>query len=233
VREPAEGDSLKMIPVWSVVLAIAIFAGSMYFFNYNPSRPAASTPAAAATTAQTAPPTTAQAGQGTAVTPSGQPANTAQAGQTAATGQAAGAKPATQPARRGMRPSQEAGRLIFSYTTSAALASYVLLIGYVSRDVKRRHMSAPLWMLIVLVMPGGIGAIVYFLLRQPLMMRCPHCTTELVEGVHFCPQCRFQVAPVCGQCFRGVQITDQYCAQCGHAVAEDYAPARLRAYSDS
>jgi hypothetical protein len=126
-----------------------------------------------------------------------------------------------------------AGRLMFSYTTGAALASYVLLVGYVSRDVKRRHMSAPLWMLIVLVMPGGIGAIVYFLLRQPIMVRCPHCSTELTEGVHFCPQCRFQVAPVCGQCFRGVQITDAFCPQCGHDVAEDHVPARLRAYSDS
>jgi hypothetical protein len=210
LREPAEGDSLKMIPAWSVVVAIAIFVGSMYFFNYNPSRPASTTPApVSATTA---------------------PVNTAvsAAPQTGAT--TAVAKPASH---RSIRPSQEAGRLIFSYTTSAALASYVLLIGYVSRDVKRRHMSAPLWMLIVLVMPGGIGAIVYFLLRQPLMMRCPHCRTELVEGVHFCPQCRFQVAPVCGQCFRGVQITDAYCPQCGHDVAEDLAPARLRAYSDS
>jgi hypothetical protein len=206
VREPGEGDSLKMIPAWSVVLAVAIFMGSMYFFNYNPSRPASAAPAA--TTA--APPAATQGGVPTAA-----------------------AKPATQSTHRSIRPSQEAGRLIFSYTTSAALASYVLLIGYVSRDVKRRHMSAPLWMLIVLVMPGGIGAIVYFLLRQPLMMRCPHCRSELVEGVHFCPQCRFQVAPVCGQCFRGVQITDAYCPQCGHDVAEDLAPARLRAYSDS
>jgi hypothetical protein len=94
-------------------------------------------------------------------------------------------------------------------------------------------MSAPLWMLIVLVMPGGMGAVVYFLLRQPILIRCPHCTTELPEGVHFCPQCRFQMAPVCGQCFRSVQITDAYCPQCGHDVAEDLAPARLRAYSDT
>jgi hypothetical protein len=226
VREPGEGDSLKMIPAWAVVLAIAIFAGSMYFFNYTPPRPASTAPAAA-TASQTAQPVTTQATPGTEATPAGQPAQT---GQPAAT---TPARPATTPSRRTIRPSQEAGRLIFSYTTSAALASYVLLIGYVSRDVKRRHMSAPLWMLIVLVMPGGIGAIVYFLLRQPLMMRCPHCTTELTEGVHFCPQCRFQVAPVCGQCFRGVQITDAYCPQCGHDVAEDLAPARLRAYSDS
>jgi Double zinc ribbon/Phospholipase_D-nuclease N-terminal len=225
MREPGEGDSLKMIPAWAVVLAIAIFAGSMYFFNYTPPRPAPSTPAA--TTTQAGQSTPAPTAPGTDSSAANQPA---QAGQPAGT---APARPASSSQRRSIRPSQEAGRLIFSYTTSAALASYVLLIGYVSRDVKRRHMSAPLWMLIVLVMPGGIGAIVYFLLRQPLMMRCPHCTTELTEGVHFCPQCRFQVAPVCGQCYRGVQITDAYCPQCGHDVAEDLAPARLRVYSDT
>jgi len=170
-REFDEGDSLKMIPLWSIILAIVVFVGAQFFFNSAP------------------------------------------------------------PPHR--RPGSLPMHIIFSYTTGTALASYVLLIGYVSRDVKRRKMPAALWMLIVLVMPGGIGAVVYFMLRQPIMMRCPNCTTELPASVHFCPQCQFQVAPVCGQCFRGVQITDQYCAQCGHEVAEDHAPARLRAYSDS
>jgi hypothetical protein len=167
-----EGDSLRMIPLWSIVLAIAVFALSIWWFNHGP------------------PP-------------------------------------------RYRRPGTLPMHLIMGYTTGAALASVALLIGYVSRDVKRRNMSAPLWMLIVVVMPGGIGAVVYFLLRQPVLIRCPNCTTELTAGVHFCPQCRFQVAPVCGQCFRGVQITDAFCPQCGHDVAEDPAPARLRAYSDS
>jgi hypothetical protein len=170
-RNLAEGDSLKMIPLWSIVLAIVVFVGSMYFFNSAP------------------------------------------------------------PTHR--RPGSLPMHIIFSYTTGTALASYVLLVGYVSRDVKRRNMPAALWMLIVLVMPGGIGAVVYFLLRQPIMMRCPNCTTELAASVHFCPQCQFQVAPVCGQCFRGVQITDVFCTQCGHEIAEDHAPARLRVYSDS
>src|SRR6266851_3527552 len=107
-----------------------------------------------------------------------------------------------------------------------------LLVGYVSRDVRRRRMPAGLWMLIVVVMPGGIGAVVYFLLRQPMMTPCPHCSTEITSSVHFCPQCQFQLAPVCGRCFRGVQITDVYCTQCGHDLAEDHAPARLRVYSD-
>ena len=87
-------------------------------------------------------------------------------------------------------------------------------------------------MLIVLVMPGGIGAVVYFLLRQPILSRCPSCRTEVAAGFHFCPQCQFQMAPVCGQCFRGVQITDVYCVQCGHDLTQDEMPARLRSYSD-
>ena len=169
-REFGEGDSLKMVPLWSIILAILVFVGAQYFFNSSP-----------------------------------------------------------PPYRR---PGTLPMHLIFGYTTGTALASYVLLIGYVSRDVLRRNMSAALWMLIVLVMPGGIGAVVYFLLRQPILMHCPNCTTELAASVHFCPQCQFQIAPVCGQCFRGVQITDVYCTQCGHDLAEDGAPARLRAYSD-
>ena len=161
-----------MIPVWSIVLAIAVFALSMWWFNHG-----------------------------------------------------------APPPRR--RPGSLPMHLILGYTTGAALASYALLVGYVSRDVKRRNMPVALWVLIVLVMPGGIGAVVYFLLRQPIAIRCTHnCTTELTAGVHFCPQCRFQVAPVCGQCFRGVQITDAFCSQCGHNTADDSAPARLRVYSD-
>jgi hypothetical protein len=169
-RTFGEGDSLKMIPPWAIVLAVLVFFGSMFFFNGPP------------------------------------------------------------PPHR--RPGSLPMHLIFSYTTGTALASYVLLIGYVSRDVRRRNMSAALWMLIVLVMPGGIGAVVYFLLRQPILMRCPHCTTELAASVHFCPQCQFQVAPVCGICHRGVKITDVFCTLCGHDLAEDGAPARLRVYSD-
>lgn len=165
-----EGDSLKMLPLWSVILAAVVFLAVVYVFNSAP------------------------------------------------------------PPHR--RPGSLPMHIIFTYTTGTALASYVLLVGYVSRDVKRRNMPAALWMLIAVVMPAGLGAVVYFLLRQPIMTRCPNCTTELAASVHFCPQCQFQVAPVCGQCFRGVQITDVYCTQCGHDLAEDGAPARLRAYSD-
>lgn len=123
-------------------------------------------------------------------------------------------------------------RLLMGYSWGTLFASYVLLVGYVSRDVKRRNMSPGLWMLIVIMMPGGIGAVVYFLLRQPIMSRCPHCSTEIASNYNFCAQCQFQMAPVCGQCFRGVEITDVYCKQCGHDLQEDHVPSRLKAFRD-
>ncbi len=132
------------------------------------------------------------------------------------------------------RPHHDFGpmRLLMGYSWGTLVASYILLVGYVSRDVKRRNMQPALWMLIVVLMPGGIGAVVYFLLRQPMLSCCPHCSTEIASSYHFCPQCQFQMAPVCGRCYRGVEITDVYCKQCGHDLQEDEVPARLRTYRD-
>jgi hypothetical protein len=123
-------------------------------------------------------------------------------------------------------------RLLMGWVWGTLAASYVLLVGYVSRDVKRRNMPARLWMFVVAMMPGGIGAVLYFLLRQPMLSRCPHCSTEVSSSYNFCPQCQFQMAPVCGQCFRGVEITDVYCKQCGHDLEEDHVPTRLKAFRD-
>jgi hypothetical protein len=120
-------------------------------------------------------------------------------------------------------------RLLPSFAWGTVLASYMLLIGYVSRDVQRRNMSARLWMLIVLVLPGGIGAVVYFLLRQPTQMACPGCHSQISSSYNFCPQCHYQLAPTCGICHRSVRTTDIFCTQCGHDLAEDHTPARLRA----
>jgi len=124
-------------------------------------------------------------------------------------------------------------RLMMGYAWGTLVASYALLLGYVSRDVKRRGMSSGLWMLVCVVLPGGIGAVVYFMLRQPVLTRCPNCTTPIAGNYNFCPQCQFQMAPVCGTCHRTVKITDAFCTQCGHDVTADHVPSRLRAYSDN
>jgi len=91
-------------------------------------------------------------------------------------------------------------------------------------------MSTRLWVLICLVLPGGIGAVLYFLLRQPVVALCPSCGTSIHTEFHFCPQCAYQVSASCGNCYRGVRITDLYCVYCGHSLASDNVPSRLRAF---
>jgi RNA polymerase subunit RPABC4/transcription elongation factor Spt4 len=107
-------------------------------------------------------------------------------------------------------------------------AIYFLMVGFVSRDAPRRAMSSRFWMLLCFVMPGGIGAVLYFLLRQPLVTRCPACSTYAQSDFHFCPQCDYQLTASCGNCFRTVRATDQFCTRCGHELATDKMPARLR-----
>jgi predicted amidophosphoribosyltransferase len=87
-----------------------------------------------------------------------------------------------------------------------------------------------LWVLICLVLPGGIGAVLYFLLRQPVVALCPSCGTSIHTEFHFCPQCAYQVSASCGNCYRGVRMTDLYCVYCGHSLAGDNMPSRLRAF---
>jgi hypothetical protein len=121
-------------------------------------------------------------------------------------------------------------RLLMGYSWGTIVGSYVLLVGYVSLDVKRRGMAAGLWMLMVLVMPVGIGAVIYFLLRQPLVAACPHCGSEIMASYYFCSRCQFQTAPACKRCFNGVKMTDAYCINCGHNLCEGQAPTRLHVF---
>jgi hypothetical protein len=136
------------------------------------------------------------------------------------------------PAHRHHPASMPVGlRFYLTLSWSALGALYVLMVGYVSRDAPRRSMSSRLWIITCLVMPGGIGAVLYFLLRQPVVSSCPACGTRIQSDFHFCPQCAYQVAASCGRCYRTVGLTDQYCVPCGHDLAVDNTPARLRAFT--
>jgi RNA polymerase subunit RPABC4/transcription elongation factor Spt4 len=119
-------------------------------------------------------------------------------------------------------------RIYFNISWGVLIALYFLMVGYVSRDAPRRAMSSRLWIVLCFVMPGGIGAVLYFLLRQPQVSRCPACGTHVQSDFHFCPQCNYQLAANCSHCFRTVRATDQFCTRCGHELAADHMPARLR-----
>ena len=123
-------------------------------------------------------------------------------------------------------------RIYLNLSWGLIAALYFLMIGYISKDAPRRAMSTRFWMLVCFVMPGGIGAVLYFLLRQPMVSLCPACGTHVQSDFHFCPQCNYQLAANCGHCFRTVRATDQFCTCCGHELASDHMPARLRALSE-
>ena len=123
-------------------------------------------------------------------------------------------------------------RIYLNLSWGLLAAIYFLMVGYVSRDAPRRAMSSRFWMLICFVMPGGIGAVLYFLLRQPEVSRCPACGTHVQSDFHFCPQCDYRLTANCGHCFRTVRATDQFCTRCGHELAEDHPPARLGVLSE-
>jgi len=119
-------------------------------------------------------------------------------------------------------------RIYFNLSWGVLAALYFMMVGYVSKDAPRRAMSSRFWIVICFVMPGGIGAVLYFLLRQPLVSRCPACATHVQSDFHFCPQCNYQLTANCGNCFRTVRASDQYCTRCGHEIETDHMPARLR-----
>lgn len=119
-------------------------------------------------------------------------------------------------------------RIYFALSWSALAALYVLMIGYVSKDAPRRAMSTRFWILVCLIMPGGIGSVLYFMLRQPVIATCPACGSDVESDFHYCPQCCCQVSAACGNCFRSVRPTDLYCVRCGHELAADNTPERLR-----
>ena len=87
-------------------------------------------------------------------------------------------------------------RIYFNLTWGAVAALYFLLVGYISKDAPRRAMSAWFWMFICFVAPPGIGAVLYFLLREPEVFRCPGCGTHGAGRFPFLPAVQL---PACGQ----------------------------------
>jgi predicted amidophosphoribosyltransferase len=73
--------------------------------------------------------------------------------------------------------------------------------------------------------------VLYFLLRQPILSTCPACGIHVEGDYHYCPQCAYQLAGCCRNCYRSARITDLYCVHCGHDLASDHPPARLQLFS--
>jgi hypothetical protein len=100
---------------------------------------------------------------------------------------------------------------------------YVLLMGYVFADAKRRGMHYVMWTLLVIFLPeSAIGFILYFILRDPLPVTCRSCGTSVHSKFTFCPSCGTSVRLTCPHCGKAVDSSWTHCSCCGSAL-----PCRL------
>jgi RNA polymerase subunit RPABC4/transcription elongation factor Spt4 len=102
---------------------------------------------------------------------------------------------------------------------------YLLLIGYINRDAKRRGMSPVLWTIVAILIPNLLGILLYFVLRQPVRSACPQCGSAVQPGFNFCPRCSYKLSPSCPQCQRLVGINDVFCPYCGTSLRDQATPA--------
>jgi predicted membrane channel-forming protein YqfA (hemolysin III family) len=107
----------------------------------------------------------------------------------------------------------------------AVLSAIVLFFGYIGGDARRRGMSPVVWVLVAMLVPYLIGAILYFVVREPLPFNCPQCGRTVNAHFNFCPGCQFNLRPNCPQCRHAIRAGDRFCPHCGFALQTD-APAR-------
>jgi len=105
---------------------------------------------------------------------------------------------------------------------SAIIAIWLMALGYVYRDARRRGMNGGLWMLLCMLLSWpffAIGFILYFQVREPLPFPCPRCGTTVGARFNFCPNCKCNLHPTCPNCKREVAETDKFCPYCAQDLA--------------
>jgi len=72
-------------------------------------------------------------------------------------------------------------------------AIWVLGLGYVYADARRRNMPHIPWTLVAMVVPNLLGFLLYFVLRKPIASPCPQCGQPISPEQRFCPSCGYHV----------------------------------------
>ncbi len=99
------------------------------------------------------------------------------------------------------------------------VAIYVVLVGYVHADARRRGMRYVMWTLLAIFVPNALGIILYFVLRDPLMIPCSSCAVQIRPGFAFCPSCGAALANVCPGCRKPVDAHWSHCVACGTKIS--------------
>ena len=92
---------------------------------------------------------------------------------------------------------------------------------FVYRDARQRNMNAILWALVAALAPAFIGLIVYLLVRGNYMnLRCPQCSTPVMETYVVCPKCGAKLRPSCPNCKAPVEPDWKVCPRCTTPLPE-------------
>jgi hypothetical protein len=91
-------------------------------------------------------------------------------------------------------PSADLPRIALIYGAASLafgcfLAIWLLSLGYVYADARRRAMRPILWVLVAALFPHLLGFLLYFVLRQPIAATCPHCGMAVSNHQRFCSWC--------------------------------------------
>jgi CDP-diglyceride synthetase len=100
---------------------------------------------------------------------------------------------------------------------------YLLTVGYVAGDARRRGMNVIPWVLLAFFAPSAIGVILYFILRAPLHRNCPQCGTSMSSMFAFCPSCGSATSKACPSCRSAVEASWAHCARCGTSLRPSQA----------
>jgi Double zinc ribbon len=112
----------------------------------------------------------------------------------------------------------EAGRIGMPLVASSILSIYILLIGFIHVDAKRRGMRYVMWTLLAIVIPNAIGIILYFVMRDPMPTPCPKCSRLSAQSFTFCPSCGTELMRTCRVCHKKLGQGWANCAYCGTSV---------------
>jgi len=76
-----------------------------------------------------------------------------------------------------------------------ALAIWLLCLGFVFADARRRAMRPFLWVLVAALFPHLLGFLLYFVMRHPIAATCTQCGMTVPNYQRFCSWCGTPLVP--------------------------------------
>jgi Double zinc ribbon len=110
---------------------------------------------------------------------------------------------------------------LMSLIGAVMLGIFVLLVGYVYGDARRRGMNHVMWTLLAIFIPSAVGIILYFILRDPIPVPCPSCGAPARKGHAYCASCGAAVRAACPQCRQALEPGWRNCVRCGAPLPQD------------